>query len=164
MIKVIQLMLVLFLPFLASTQLTEHEVRQMTQTATEDELLIESSRMLQEGYFYFSEIVVDRLLQINPTSPNYNYRKGYIILDSRQDWVTATPYFLIAITNIDKNYDMYSSKEKSAPSDAYYHLGRCFHLDEQLDKAKEYYNKFIAESGSKSELISKAKISVVVVT
>ncbi len=158
--KAIYLILVLFLPFIGSTQLTEHEVRQMTQTATEDELLIESSRMLQEGYFYFSEIVVDRLLQLNPKSPNYNYRKGYIILDSRQDWVTATPYLLIAITNIDKNYDMYSSKEKSAPSDAYYHLGRCFHLDEQLDKAKEYYNKFIAESGSKSELISKAKIRI----
>jgi outer membrane protein OmpA-like peptidoglycan-associated protein len=158
--KVIQLILVLFLPLLGFTQLTEHEVRQMTQTATEDELLIESSRMLQEGYFYFSEIVVDRLLQINPTSPNYNYRKGYIILDSRQDWVSATPYLLIAITNIDKNYDMYSSKEKSAPSDGYYHLGRCYHLDEQLDKAKEYYNKFISESGSKSELISKAKIRI----
>ena len=130
----------------------------MTQSATEDQLIIESSRMLQEGYFYFSEIVVDRLLQLNSTSPNYNYRKGYIILDSRQDWIAAIPYFLIAITDIDKNYDMYSSKEKSAPTDAYYHLARCYHLDEQLEKAKEYYSKFINESGSKSELITKAQI------
>ena len=156
--KVIQLILVLFLPFSGSTQLNEYEVRQMTQSATEDQLIIESSRMLQEGYFYFSEIIVDRLLQLNSTSPNYNYRKGYIILDSRQDWIAAIPYFLIAITDIDKNYDMYSSKEKSAPTDAYYHLARCYHLDEQLEKAKEYYSKFINESGSKSELITKAQI------
>ncbi|MEY3237905.1 MAG: hypothetical protein RI883_2006 [Bacteroidota bacterium] len=156
--KAIKVLLILFLPFIGSAQLTEYEVRQMTQTATEDELLVESSRMLQEGYFYFSEIVIDRLLQLKPTSPNYNYRKGYIILDSRQDWIAAMPYLLIAITDIDKQYDMYSSKEKSAPTDAHYHLARCYHLDEQIDKAKEYYNKFIQESGNKSELIAKAQL------
>lgn len=149
------------LPFLGSAQLTEYEVRQMTQTAPEEQLVVESSRMLQENYFFFSEIVVDRLLQINPKSPNYNYRKGYIILDSRQDWVAAMPYLLIAATDVDRNYDMYSAKETSAPTDVYYHLGRCYHLDEQLDKAKEYYTKFIETSAGKSELIPKANLKLI---
>lgn len=133
----------------------------MTQTASEEELVVECSRMLQENYFYLSEIVVDRLLQINPTSANYNYRKGFIILDSRQDWITAMPFLFVATTDVDKNYDMYSSKEKSAPQDVYYHLARCYHLDEQLDKAKEFYSKFIAESNNKSALVAKAELRLI---
>jgi hypothetical protein len=110
------------------TQLNEFEVRQMTQTAPEEQLVVESSRMLQENYFFFAEIVIDRLLQINPTSPNYNYRKGFIVLDSRQDWVTALPYLQKALVDVDKNFDMYSAKETSAPVDVYYHIARCYLL------------------------------------
>ena len=142
-------------------QLTEHDVRQMTQTATEQELVTECSRMLQENYFYYAEIVIDRLLQINPQSANYHYRKGYIILDSRLDHELAMPHLFMAISNVKKNYDMYSAKELSAPTDAYYHLARCYHLDEQLDKAKEFYQKFIDESAGKSELIPKATVRLV---
>jgi outer membrane protein OmpA-like peptidoglycan-associated protein len=159
--KLINLFGLMLLPFLGIAQLTEHEVRQMTQTASEEQLVVESSRMLQENYFFFSEIVVDRLLQLKPSSANYNYRKGYIILDSRTDWVTALPHLLIALTDVDKNYDMYSAKETSAPTDVYYHIARCYHLDEQLDKAKEYYSKFIESSASKSELIAKAKLRLI---
>lgn len=159
--KILVLIGLVLLPMLGFSQLNEFEVRQMTQTAPEEQLVVESSRMLQENYFFFAEIVVDRLLQINPSSPNYNYRKGFIVLDSRQDWVTAMPYFLKALTDIDKNYDMYSSKETSAPTDVYYHLARCYHLDEQIDKAKEYYSKFIATSNNKSEQIKNAELRLV---
>jgi outer membrane protein OmpA-like peptidoglycan-associated protein/tetratricopeptide (TPR) repeat protein len=142
-------------------QLTEHEVRQMTQTASEQQLVTECSRMLQEDYFYYAEIVIDRLLQINPQSANYHYRKGYIVLDSRQDFETAMPHLFMAISNVKKNYDMYSAKELSAPTDAYYHLARCYHLDEQLDKAKEFYQKFLNETSGKSELIPKAQLRLI---
>lgn len=145
-------------PMFGFSQLNEFEVRQMTQTAPEEQLVVESSRMLQENYFFFAEIVIDRLLQINPTSPNYNYRKGFIVLDSRQDWVTALPYLQKALGDVDKNFDMYSAKETSAPVDVYYHIARCYHLDEQIDKAKEYYSKFIASSNSKSEQIKNAEL------
>lgn len=140
------------------SQTTEYDVRQMTQTATEQQLVTECSRMLQENYFYFAEIIVDRLLQINPQSANYHYRKGYIILDSRLDSEAAKPHLFMAISNVKRNYDMYSAKELSAPTDAYYHLARCYHLDEELDKAKEFYQKFLDETSGKSELIPKAKV------
>jgi outer membrane protein OmpA-like peptidoglycan-associated protein/tetratricopeptide (TPR) repeat protein len=146
------------LPLLSHAQYTEYDVRKMVRESSEDQLVTDCSRMLQENYFFFSEIVVDKLLQLKPQSPNYNYRKGYIILDSRQDWVAAMPHLLIAVTNTDKNFDMYSSSEKSAPTDAYYHLARCYHLDAQLDKAREYYKKFIESSNSQSELIPMAKL------
>lgn len=148
-------------PLFTHAQLTEHEVRQMTQSATEQQLVTECSRMLQENYFFFAEIITDRLLQINPQSANYHYRKGYIVLDSRQDFATAMPHLMMATSKINGNYDMYSPKETAAPTDAYYHLARCYHLDEQLDKAKEFYQKFIDESANKSELIPKAKLRLI---
>jgi outer membrane protein OmpA-like peptidoglycan-associated protein/tetratricopeptide (TPR) repeat protein len=148
-------------PLFAAAQLTEHEVRQMTQDATEQQLVEECSRMLQENYFFFAEIITDRLLQLNPQNANYHYRKGYIILDSRQDFETALPYLIFASSKISKIYDMYSAKEDGSPQDVYYHLGRCYHLDEQLDKAKQFYQKFIDESTVKSELIPKAKLRIV---
>jgi tetratricopeptide (TPR) repeat protein len=117
--------------------------------------------MLQENYFFFAEIITDRLLQLNPQNANYHYRKGYIILDSRQDFETALPYLIFASSKISKIYDMYSAKEDGSPQDVYYHLGRCYHLDEQLDKAKQFYQKFIDESTVKSELIPKAKLRIV---
>src|SRR5574343_163565 len=156
--KKLALIGLVLLPMFGFSQLNEFEVRQMTQSAPEEQLVVESSRMLQENYFFFAEIVVDRLLQINPSSPNYNYRKGFIVLDSRQDWVTALPYLQKALVDVDKNFDMYSAKETSAPIDVYYHIARCYHLDEQIDKAKEYYSKFIASSNSKSEQIKNAEL------
>ena len=125
------------LPFLAFNQLTEFEVRQMAKTAPESQLVVEASRMLQENYFYYSEIIVDRLLEIKPESSNYNYRKGFIILDSRQDFINALPYLQKAILETNKNFDMYSAKETAAPTDAFYHLGRCYHLNYGFDKAED---------------------------
>lgn len=149
-----------FYSFISFAQVTEYEVRQMTQTATEEQLVTECSRMLQENYYFFAEIITDRLLQMNPESANYHYRKGFIVLDSRLDFVTALPYLTKASTKINKNYDMYSAKEKAAPPDVFYHIGRCYHLDEQIDKAVENYNKFIAETNKKSELISHAQLKL----
>ena len=156
--KILQLITVGLLPFISTAQLTEHEVRQMTQTADEQQLVVECSRMLQENYFFFAEIVADRLLQIDPQNPNYHYRKGYIVLDSRQDFVTAMPYLMYATKKVIRNYDMYSAKEDGSPTDVYYHLARCYHLDEQLDKASDFYKQFINESAEKSELVPKAKL------
>ncbi len=146
------------LPVLAFSQITEIEVRRMVKNASEQELVIECSRMLQEDYFYFAEIIVDKLLQFNPQSSNYHYRKGFIMLDSREDYEGAIPHLFMAIKNTNKNFDMYSAKEEAAAVDAYYHLARCYHLDYQLDEAKKYYQMFIDNSNKKSELISQAEL------
>lgn len=148
------------LPLSSQAQYTVDEVKEMVQNASEDQLVVEASRMLQENYYYFSEIVVDKLLTIKPESANYNYRKGFIILGSRQDYLAALPYLQKAVKDIDNNFDMYSSKEESAPTDAYYHMARCYHLNEELDKAVEYYNLFIANSRKKSELIERAQLGI----
>lgn len=141
-------------------QYTEPEVRALIADADEQQLVVESSRMLQENYYYFSELIVDKLLEMKPNSPNYHYRKGFIMLDSRWEFAEALKHFEIAATDIDKNFDMYSAKETSCPQDVYYHMARCYHLDEQLDKAIEHYNKFILASNPKSEKIPQAKLRI----
>lgn len=134
-------------------QVTEAEVREMAKSSNENQLVMQTSTLTQDGYLYYAEIIADRLLELNSESANYNYRKGFLMLDIRKDYAGAIPYFEKAVLDLDPNYDMYSSKEKSAPTDALYHLATCYHLNEDIDKAIEYYGKFQLESKKKSELL-----------
>lgn len=158
--KIKLIIALLFLPLISFSQLTEGEVREMAQSATEQELVIQSSTMIQEKYYFHAEIVVDRLLIMKPESANYNYRKGFLILGSRSDYIEALPYLKKAAEFTDKNYDAYSIREESAPTDAYYHLGRCYHLNEELDMARKFYKKFIEFSNKNSPVIEYAELNL----
>ncbi len=133
--------------------LTEDEVRKIATEGKESEVVMHSTSLMQDGYLYYSEILADRLLEINPQNPNYNYRKGFLMLEIRKDYEGAIPMFQKAVTDIDHNYDMYSHRETSCPPDAYYHLAMCYHLNEDIDKAMESYNKFKEVSKKNSELL-----------
>ncbi len=154
------LLILLVFPMISFGQMTEQEVRDMASSATEQELVVQSSTMMQERYYFHAEILVDKLLSMKPESPNYNYRKGFLSLEGRKDYITATPYLEKAVKSTDKNYDAYSVKETSAPLDAFYHLGVAYHLDEKLDKAKENFNQFLALTGKKSPLIDMAQLKL----
>lgn len=140
--------------------ITEELVREIAATENEATLVKEASAFMQEGYLYFSEILVDKLLEYNSESPNYNYRKGFLMLKIRKDYLGAKKYLEKAILDVDPNYDAYSPREKRAPTDAFYHLGKCYHLDEDVTKAHEMYSKFIEVSKSTSELIPVAKMNL----
>lgn len=157
--KVLTTFTVLFSLF-SFAQMTELEVRRLVKTAPEDELLVLSSQMIQENYLYQAEIVVDKLLQFHPNSCNYNYRKGFAVIGNSGDYERAIPFLERAKEKIRQNYDMYSTKEESAPPDVLFHLGKAYHLNEELDKAKEMYNRFLEESRGKSELIEQAMLSI----
>lgn len=144
--------------FTTFAQLTEFEVRKIVRSSNEEELVRFSSEMLQENFLYFASIATDKLLTFNAESPNYNYRKGFIILNSKLDYVSAIPFFEKASTNVDPMYDAYSHTELSAPTDVYYHLARCYHLNEELDKAKAMFQQFIDASDKKSELLPNAEL------
>ena len=156
--------LILFLPlYNVNAQYTETEVKNMISQASEKELVFNSSRFLQENHYHFAELISNRLLEINPESPNYNYRKGFIVLGMRRDEVSAIKFLTKATkgSKIQKNYDMYSVGEDAVPADAFFHLGRSYHLDEQFDKAVENYTKFLELTARESELIPEAKKRIV---
>lgn len=149
------------LPLSLFGQMSEFEVRRMVNTASEQELVIACSQMMQENYLFHAEIVADKLLTLKPESSNYNYRKGYLVLAARQDFVVAMRHLQLAIRDTDKNYDMFSHREESSAVDAIYHLARCYHLNEEIDKAREHYQLFIDVSAKKSELVDKSKLGLI---
>jgi hypothetical protein len=142
-------------------QLPESKVRSMAANAIKEELVIESARLLTTGYVYHAEILVDRLLEMEPQSSNFNYRKGYIITLLSGDYIKALPYFEIAVLDTDPYYDLISPDEKSSSVDAYYYLGYCYHVNEQLDLAKLNYNAFLARTIKKSIRIDDCKLRLI---
>jgi outer membrane protein OmpA-like peptidoglycan-associated protein/tetratricopeptide (TPR) repeat protein len=147
----------LLIPFMGSSQYTEIEVKNIIAQASEQELVIENSRLLQENFFHFADLITDKLLEINPKSSNYKYRKGFIELEMRHNYKKAIELLLSSTGNIDRNYDMYSIKEGSVPADIFYHLGRAYHLDEDFDKALENFNTFLEQTHKNSELIAETE-------
>lgn len=158
--QIITTVALLLLPLLTFAQYTEEQLQDILKNSSEQTLVTENSQMLQEGYLYQAGLVADRLLELNPTSSNYNYRRGFVYLEMSRDFVKALPLLEKAVLSTDKNFDMYSAGEKSAPTDAIYHLARCYHLSENITKAEEYYNKFIAVSNPKSEFVFFAKLNL----
>jgi Tol biopolymer transport system component len=158
----ISLFVTVFITVLTTTlnaqKLTEEEIRKIAATAGEPELVMQTSTLTQEGYLYYASILVDRLMEINPTSSNYNYRKGYLLLEVYRDYLTAKNHFVIAVQDVDNNYDMYSHRETSAPPDAYFHLASCYHLEEDINKAEENYKLFQSFSNKKSELLAVTEL------
>lgn len=141
-------------------QYKESEVREMAINSSEQEILMHSSTLTSEGYLYFAEILVDKLLTFDSESSNYNYRKGFLMLEIRKDYEGAIPHFNKAILEINNKYDMFSRRETGAPTDAIFHLATCYHLNEEIDKAIETYNLFKQSSNKKSELIAVTDLRI----
>ena len=151
------LVTLLFIPFAGKSQYTEIEVKNIISQASEQELVIECSRLLQENFFHFADLITDKLLEMNPESANYKYRKGFIELEMRHNYERAIELFSSSTGNIDKNYDMYSVKEGAVPADIFYHIARAYHLNEDFENAIKNYDLFIEKSDKRSELIPEAE-------
>lgn len=140
-----------------SQQLTQEELDRLISNGNETALVGENSRLMQEGFFFQANLIADQLLLKNPESANFNYRKGFCLLKLRKSASEIVSYLEKAITDTDPLFDAYGPNEKSAPIDAFFHLGQAYHRNESLDKAMEMYNTFISKSQKKSELIPVAK-------
>lgn len=152
--------LLLFFPLFLSAQYEESQLREILSRENPQELVTESSQMMQEGYLYQAGRITDKLLEIDSNSCNYNYRRGFIYLQMSGDFERALPHLKKSIADLDKNFDAFSSNEKSAPIDALFHLGRAYHLSSEIDNAILYFNKFIELSNPKSEFVFLAKNAI----
>lgn len=152
--------LVILNSLIGFSQKSEMEIRKMARESSESDLVNESSTLMNLNQLYLAEILVDKLIQFSPDNSNYNYKKGFILLYAKNDFKGATPFLKKATEKTNLNYDVYSSNEKSSSIDAYYHLGVCYHLNEQFELAKQSFNQFLFSTDSKSELILKAHSSI----
>lgn len=146
------------------SQITETEVKEMINGASEPQLIVECSRFLQENFYHFADLVTDKLLKFDAKNGNYNYRKGFILLGMNKNPETALKHLEIASAKTEVNYDIYSPNEKAAPIDVFFYLGICYHRLGNLDKALAQYNKFIEQTSNKSTLIPQAKTRIAQIT
>ncbi len=158
--KFIALSLFLLVFQMSFSQMTPRQVRNFVETASEQELLIQHSTYTIEGYLFNADIIADKLVSLKPENGNYLYRKAYTLMEVHHDYEGAIVMLEKAMKEVNNNYDIFSTNETSAPSDVYFHLGVCYHRTEQIEKAEQNYEKFIAESKKKSELIPKANLGL----
>jgi hypothetical protein len=138
----------------------EEEIRASLETESEQRLCVQSAVYMQEGYSYYAEIITDKLLEYKPESANYNFRKGALLIQSHTNHVEAMPYLLKAIKNVSKDADLYSARDKNAPMEAYYYLGRAYHLYENIDSAEYYYQMFIDKAPPETDLVGIARLQL----
>lgn len=157
--KKLSFLLITLLPLLSFAQLTDSQLKEMINTATEPELIIEASSLVVEKRLYQAEMVVDKLLAQKPESANFNYRKGYILLKSKHRFKEAIPHFIKALPLVDIDFDFFSITDTTAPFATNFYLGECYHLDMQLEKAKEHYTTFLNQTkGKEDELTNLAAV------
>jgi uncharacterized GH25 family protein/tetratricopeptide (TPR) repeat protein len=88
--------------------------------------------------------MLQELLDKKTDNANLHYNIGVALLNSfhEENKEKALPHLLKAVQNVSPNYTPYSPREKDAPVDAYFYLGRAQHADYQFDAAEESYKKF----------------------
>lgn len=156
--KKLSFLLYALLPLLSVAQLTDRQLKEMINSATEPELIIEASSLVVEKRLYQAEMVVDKLIEIKPENANFNYRKGYILLQSKHRFKEAIPYFLKALPLVNDDYDFFSITDTTSPFSANFYIGECYHLDMQLEKAKEHYTTFLNQTKDKEDELTKLAV------
>lgn len=101
-----------------------------------------------ESYFLFEEFnealpLYLRIQRHNPDNHNVNYKIGVCYLNDPYQKNKSISYLEKAVENINPKYKENNFKEKSAPLEALFYLGNAYRINNQLEKAKEYYQLFM---------------------
>jgi len=119
-----------------------------------------ASGLLAEGYYAGAERIVDKQLESEPSNANLNYRKGFILCESRHLYTEAIVYLEKAKSAVVKNYDAVDIKEKGAPFDLYYFLAKSYHRTGNTSEALTYYNMFLNSAQEKTTLHLEAETAI----
>ena len=103
---------------------------------------------LDAEYLFLTEdfeealVAYQDLLKADPTNYNLQFMTGACYLSIYGKKELAIPYLEEAVSNIVAGYREGSYKERNAPREALFALARAYHINYQLDKAIEYYEKY----------------------
>ncbi len=126
--KILFLLCLLFCSFLSFSQFkNEGELKKQATQYFEDE-------DYANGFKLYSQLVANY-----PKDPSHNYRLGVCMLFSDPNKKKCMPYLKLAIDHI-----------KDSEKEAYFYLGKAYHLNFQFDEAIKYYNLYKLSGASSS--------------
>lgn len=158
--KITSLFLTTLLAVQLFAQLSDERMQTLLNSDNKQDLVFESTQLLQNNMNFQAELLTRRLLELEPNNCNFNYRMGYILMASRGNFIAAEKHLLIAVKDVDKNYDVFSAKEQSASVDAYFYLGQMYHMKGEIDQARVYYNLFLKNSVKNTALAAQVKLQL----
>jgi len=96
-----------------------------------------------------------------PENGNLQYRAGMAHLESFNQKIGALPFLKRAEEiGTDPKYNPISPQEKQSPITLYFYLGKAYHLNYNLSKAEQYYEKFTQVAPSKHFLFDDAVLGI----
>lgn len=142
------------LPFLAliwfSLSTVAHAQRKVDKNSHFKRIYPVANEQLESGKAARSVKNFLDLLEVDPKNAHISYKVGrsYLLVNGKK--AEAVPYLEKAVAGISpKAKDNF--KEEKAPLDAYFYLGRAYHLDSQFDNAIAAYRKYLKEENGLSK-------------
>ncbi|MFO7670276.1 MAG: hypothetical protein R6W31_11505, partial [Bacteroidales bacterium] len=90
-----------------------------------------------------AEAIYQKLLKWDPANDNLKYKIGICLLHDPFRKKESIQYLQEAGKNINPQYKEGSFKERTAPADVLYYLGRAYLVNEMLDPAIESFREFL---------------------
>ncbi|WP_165851422.1 PD40 domain-containing protein [Brumimicrobium aurantiacum] len=106
---------------------------------TKEDLDKEAQTHFRKGEFLEATPLFLRLLSLEPRNPNYNYKYGTCLLYNANKKTEAFKYL---------NYSV--QKNSNVDNEAYYYLGKAYHLTYNFSKAIKHYTTYKEKAGSKA--------------
>jgi len=102
-----------------------------------------------ESYFLFEEFnealpLYLRIHRRTPENDNVNFKIGVCFLNNVYEKDKSIMYLETAIKNINPKYKENNYKETGAPLESLFYLANAYRVNNQLSKAREYYNIFLS--------------------
>jgi outer membrane protein OmpA-like peptidoglycan-associated protein len=114
---------------------------------------------LDAEYFFAEEEYADALYDYTELynngykdNANINYRIGVCYLNIPGQKDKSIDFLLEAAKGISTKYKESSFNQKAAPPDVYLYLGNAYRVNNMLDQAINYYNKYKEIAGSSEEI------------
>lgn len=92
------------------------------------------------------------LLKRDPDNALYNYRVGECLLNLPDVKKTALPYLKVAVLSVSEDFKEGNFGETNTPTETYFLIAKAYHLNEDLDNALDYYNKYLYYTNDKSKI------------
>ncbi|WP_430402901.1 tetratricopeptide repeat protein [Fluviicola sp.] len=104
---------------------------------TEADLKLNADKLFNSEQFVEATPLFSHLIALNPRSTEYNYKYGTCLLFNSLKKQDAFKYLNFSIT------------DPSIAPEAYFYLGKAYHLNFQFNEAIKNYNVYIQKSGGK---------------